>query len=523
MNPGRLDTLFDAAISRRRDGCSDAELLGLFLRDRDERAFESLLRRHTPGVRAACRTWLRAAADIDDAAQATFLVLVQRAGTVRDARALGPWLYGVAGNVARRLRQRQRRASGPLPDEVPDPQGGSPDDLGDLLASEIGRLPEKYRLPVQLCYSAGLSTAEAAERLGWPKGTVLTRLAWARERLQKILSRRGVAPAALAGLAATSAASAASPWVRQTTLAAAASLAGQSLASLGVPERIVSLTEGVVRAMVIDRLKFLALAALLAIGLAGFGLGHWASAAGGQNGDVAANDGGPSQRAGDKPADPPVAARPGKDARAGDDPRLAVPGRRREAVIRLPAGTFVKEVDVPQYGSGRVTWTYEEDRVVGLIEASVMGVEVELATEAEYSLSRNGTIYGVLTSVHLNHLRLPETLAPFKPFVGLINAAEPLINESLMDVPFSYQFRVSGDRLTITNFRILLAGPTPLWKLASLLGDKEKEMLLPLAAFQALGTAIEGTYTPPEAKDAPRDRRPVFPRLRPSEKGKRSK
>jgi RNA polymerase sigma factor (sigma-70 family) len=521
MNPGRLDTLLEAAVSSRRDACSDAELLSLFLRDRDERAFESLLRRHTPGVRASCRAWLRASADIDDAAQATFLVLVQRAGTIRDLRSLGPWLYGVAANVARRLRQRQRRAGDPLPPELADPQSRDGDDLADLLAAEIGRLPEKYRLPVQLCYSAGLTTAEAAERLGWPKGTVLTRLAWARERLQRILSRRGVAPAALAGLAATPASSAASPWVRQTTLAAAASLAGQSLASLGVPERIASLTEGVVRAMVIDRLKFLALAALLVIGLAGFGLGHWATAAG-QNGDTATKGDGRAQAADDRPADPDVAAPQGKNARAGDDPRVAGQGRRREAVIRLPAGTFVKEVEVEPHGFGRVTWTYKEDQVVGLIEASVLGCEVELATEAEVSLSKNGTVYGLLTGVQLNRFRLPPVLGELQPFVGLVNAAEPLINESLMDVPFSYQCRLSGDRLTITNFRILLAGPTPLWKLASLLGDKEKELILPLAAFQALGTAIEGTYTPPDAKEKPaRKRLPAFPKLRTPDRSNR--
>src|SRR6516164_5824917 len=91
----------------RRDPRSDAALRGRFLDEGDEIAFEALLVRHTPAVRAACRGWLRSTADIDDAAQTTFLVLVQRAGSIRDRAALGRWLYRVAANVARRLRQQR--------------------------------------------------------------------------------------------------------------------------------------------------------------------------------------------------------------------------------------------------------------------------------------------------------------------------------------------------------------------------------------------------------------------------------
>jgi hypothetical protein len=166
----------------------------------------------------------------------------------------------------------------------------------------------------------------------------------------------------------------------------------------------------------------------------------------------------------------------------------------------LPLGTFSKEVEAAPYGHGRLTWTYEEDRVVGLIEASVMGGEIELATEAEYSLSSNGTIYGIITSVRLNHLRLPdgEEFAELKPFLGLWSAVEPLVNEVLMDMPFSYQFRVQGDRLILSNFRILLAGPNPLGKLGGLVAG---EVGVVLVAFQALGVALEGTYTSSEGQE----------------------
>ena len=198
MSHSRLEGILAVALSvRRHDPRPDAELLARFRADRDEAAFTALVVRHTPAVRAACRGWLRTAADIDDAAQAAFLVLAERAGSIRDGQAVGRWLYQIAGRAARRLRL-QRDRYGPLPTDLPARPMAAADDLADVLAEEVARLPEKYRLPVQLCYAAGLTTAEAAGRLGWPKGTVLTRLAWARRRLQKTLTGRGVAPTTLA-------------------------------------------------------------------------------------------------------------------------------------------------------------------------------------------------------------------------------------------------------------------------------------------------------------------------------------
>jgi RNA polymerase sigma factor (sigma-70 family) len=494
MPAARLDAILGAAVAvRRHDPRPDAELLAHFLNDHDEAAFEALVARHTPAVRAACRGWPRAPADIDDAAQATFLVLVQRAGSIRERAALGRWLYRVATNVARRLR-RQRAPAGPVPEDVPAVAAAPDDGLRDLLAEEVARLPEKYRLPVQLCYAAGLTAAEAAERLGWPRGTVLTRLAWARQRLQKSLVRRGVSPAALAGLTVPTAAAVSGKWVCATARAATAVLAGESPARAGVSGRAVLLAEGVVRAMTWDRLKYGALAALVAVGLVGFGVGQWSAASAGP-GDARKPQGDETaQRAAGQPA-PPTAATGAKEPAKPDEAR---PGRRREAVIRLPAGTFVKEVDVAPYGSGRLTWTYEDERVLGLIEGSVLGGEFELATEAEYSLSSNGTIYGLLTSVRLNRLKLPDSgefakeFAELKPFVGLWPAVEPLVNDVMTDLPFSYQFRLQGDRLIISNFRILLAGPSPLGKVGGVVAGEAGAVLI---AFQALGTALEGTYT----------------------------
>src|SRR5262249_52344361 len=168
-----------------------------------------------------------------------------------------------------------------------------------------------------------------------------------------------------------------------TARAAKGIRAGASPTLFGVSDRTAALTEGAVRAMLWKKLRAIAAAAMLATGLTGFVIGQWASA------DP------PRKPAADTPqaysSDPAdrVAAML-KDAAKADDAKPA-PGRRREAVIRVPAGTFVKEVDVPPYGSARVSWTYEDDRVIGLVQASVMGGEVEVATDAEFSLSSNGT------------------------------------------------------------------------------------------------------------------------------------
>ncbi len=134
---------------------TDGQLLGRFLARRDEAAFEALLRRHGPMVLGVCRRVLGNSHDADDAFQATFLVLVRKAATVRPASAVGNWLYGVAYRTALEARSaaaRRRRKER----EVADMARGRPadDDRGELrrlLDQELSRLPDKYRTPIILC------------------------------------------------------------------------------------------------------------------------------------------------------------------------------------------------------------------------------------------------------------------------------------------------------------------------------------------------------------------------------------
>src|SRR5262245_1501396 len=185
---------------------SDAQLLDQFVRYKDQGAFELLVWRHGPLVLSACRRVLQDQHAAEHAFQATFLTLVRRANTIDKRTSLSSWLYKVAYRVALRARTRESRHAASeqplhnLPDG--DPGNGPADqaewrELRGVLDDEVYRLPEKYRVPLILCYLEGKTNEQAAKELGCPKGTVLSRLARARERLRSRLTLRGLSLSAL--------------------------------------------------------------------------------------------------------------------------------------------------------------------------------------------------------------------------------------------------------------------------------------------------------------------------------------
>ena len=192
---------------------SDAELLNRFASRRSEHdetaelAFAALLARHGPMVLRVCRAVLGDRHEVEDAFQATFLVLAVRARSIRRRGSVASWLHGVALRVAAAERSRAARrrrhelATAAMTSSTTEDAGSDPvcdHELTLVIQEEIGRLPEKYRAAVVLCYLEGLTHEMAAEHLGWPVGSVKSRLAWARERLRVRLTRRGVAPTSLA-------------------------------------------------------------------------------------------------------------------------------------------------------------------------------------------------------------------------------------------------------------------------------------------------------------------------------------
>jgi RNA polymerase sigma factor (sigma-70 family) len=273
MTPRAIASLLphlEGLLVRGRDGRGDAELLEGFLARRDEAAFAALLRRHGPMVLAVCRRLLHDPGDADDAFQATFLVLVRKARSIRRPERLGAWLYGVAHRTAlkaRTARARRRRLEHPLPD-LPV-EGDLAQlvwrDVRPVLDEELRRLPEKLRAPVVLCFLEGLSKREAARRLGWPEGTLSTRLHEARQVLRRRLTRRGLTltPAVLALALVEGAAPAAVPASLAAAVgSAAAGFACGQASALSAP--VAALTQGVLREMFLCKLKLSAAALALA-------------------------------------------------------------------------------------------------------------------------------------------------------------------------------------------------------------------------------------------------------------------
>jgi RNA polymerase sigma factor (sigma-70 family) len=183
----------------------DAELLRRFAAGHDEAAFEVLVWRHGATVLGVCERILHRPQDAEDAFQATFLAFVREAGSIGKRDAVGSWLYKVAYRVALKAKataakRAGEQRTGPEPRAAPAGDELLWRDLRPVLDSEVNRLPEKYRRPFVLCYLEGMTCAEAARELGCPRGTVVTRLARARERLRARLARRGIGlPAAALG------------------------------------------------------------------------------------------------------------------------------------------------------------------------------------------------------------------------------------------------------------------------------------------------------------------------------------
>jgi RNA polymerase sigma factor (sigma-70 family) len=252
---------------------TDSELLARFVRRDDEDAFATLLRRHGPMVHGVCRRVLRDRCEAEDAFQATFLILVRKAASLRQPELLGNWLYGVAYRTALKARSRAARNAGTLADDIPAPacEDVTWRDLRPLLDSAIGELPAKYRVPFVLCHLQGLTNVQAARQLGCPEGTVATRLARARQKLRCRLAKHGLGVASL-GIAATALPAAPPALLVVSTLRIAT--ACRLGISTAVPATVAKLTEGAGQTMVITKLRFV-LALLALIGTGG-GTAFWA-------------------------------------------------------------------------------------------------------------------------------------------------------------------------------------------------------------------------------------------------------
>lgn len=239
------------------DPRADGELVRVYVTTGSEAAFAELVRRFSPLVWGVCRRAVHDRQLAEDAFQATFLVLIRKAGSVRP-NAVGGWLHAVAVHTSTRARamaDRRKSRTRPLADHDPTVGMAEPTDADAVRAldEEVSRLPESLRAAVVLCELGGVSRKEAAERLGIAEGTLSSRLASARKRLAVKLRGRGIALAVAVALLSRTADAA--PVVSSAT-----------------PETVSTLADGAVRTMFLSKLKLTAVA-VLAVVLAATGGG----------------------------------------------------------------------------------------------------------------------------------------------------------------------------------------------------------------------------------------------------------
>jgi RNA polymerase sigma factor (sigma-70 family) len=256
---------------------TDQELLGRFRADRDEEAFRSLVRRHGSMVFDVCRNVLGNEADADDAFQATFLVLAQKAARIRKEASVCSWLFGVAyriavteqRNSARRRKNhscRSDRRAGQAADEF------TWREVQQVLYEELNKISKCYRTPLVLYYLEGKTQDEAAAQLGVSKATVKQRLERGRALLRVRLVRRGLGPVTVLLAASWPLATATAnpgPLLVASTVKAAALISVPRMVAAGlVSTKVAALIETVVKAALVTKVEttaMLVLAALLAV------------------------------------------------------------------------------------------------------------------------------------------------------------------------------------------------------------------------------------------------------------------
>jgi RNA polymerase sigma factor (sigma-70 family) len=252
------------AADPTRSERSDGALLRSFLERNDQAAFAVLVQRLGPRVLQICWHALGNADDAEDALQATFLLLARKASSVRKKESLASWLHGVAYRMAANARKaavrRHKHESRANPSSPRDPGlSAAWRELQVLLDEEIARLPEALRGPFLLCCQQSKSYAEAASQLGLQEGTVRNRLGRARKRLQERLTRRGVALTTALTAVAVGASRASAVMSRSLVGAVAKAAtqvsAGQPLVAGTVSDKVLTLVEGVNRAMFLNKCK----------------------------------------------------------------------------------------------------------------------------------------------------------------------------------------------------------------------------------------------------------------------------
>src|SRR5262245_10674059 len=293
--------------------CNDTELLEQWVERRDEAGFAELVQRHGPMVLAVCRRMLGRTTDADDAFQATFLIFVRKAGSLRRGELLANWLCAVAYRASHtlrrsRVRRQQYEHDVAIMRETVD-SASDPRDWLPLFDAALQRLPERFRSAVVLCELQGVSRSEAAKALGLNEGTLSSRLARARRLLRSELGRHGF-PLAIGTLLA--------PAFVPDALASA------TLRQAAVAPGVLQLMEGVIREMAQSKLRIGATLVAAVLATAGLSM-----SVGGRQPEPQPVAGKESTKPPEKPA-PPVA-----------DPKQPVATINGEPITREEYGEYL--------------------------------------------------------------------------------------------------------------------------------------------------------------------------------------
>jgi RNA polymerase sigma-70 factor (ECF subfamily) len=161
----------------------------------DDDAYRDLIERYKGMVYNIALRITGNPTEADDVAQETFVRVYEKVGGFRGRSKLSTWVYRIAYNLSlERRRALQRRGevswdglpptAHALTDSRPTPEEAAASaSEADAVRTAIGELPEKYRVPLLLCYMQDLSLADAAEIVGVTEGGMKTRLHRARQML----------------------------------------------------------------------------------------------------------------------------------------------------------------------------------------------------------------------------------------------------------------------------------------------------------------------------------------------------
>jgi RNA polymerase sigma-70 factor, ECF subfamily len=153
-----------------------------------------------PALRRYARSLLKDSDIADDLVQDCLERVISQWSRRHDDANTRQWVFAIAHNLAMdELRRRNRRAIHVALDEIDESEMVAPGDAGANLAHRdvvraLDALPDEQRCVLLLVGVEDFSYSEAAQALGIPIGTVMSRLSRGRERLQRLLEQASVAP-----------------------------------------------------------------------------------------------------------------------------------------------------------------------------------------------------------------------------------------------------------------------------------------------------------------------------------------